>query len=226
MDEKRSEGVVLKATPYKENDRIITLFTPDQGVISLYVRGLSRSKPALVNLTTPLCHGEFIYRKGKSDLYRFVDGTIIDLHLPLRRSYQHLEFGGKMLQAILKSQLPGKAAEKLYALLLTYLKHLPTAEHPAVLWVSFLLKLLKHEGLLSLTESCTSCGNPASRFGDGESRCSECDEGLSFPFSEEEWKLLYTLGSTRQFTNINHLTLDLSLVKATEALYDYLANQG
>ena len=48
MEDKRVEGVVLRATPYKENDRILTLLTPDRGVISLYVRGLSKNKPANV----------------------------------------------------------------------------------------------------------------------------------------------------------------------------------
>ena len=96
MNEEKTEGIVLKAIPFKENDRILSLFTPDRGVMSLYVRGLSKKKPALVNLTTPLCRAEYHFRKGRSDLYRFIDGTILDLHLPMRRSYHHLERCSKL----------------------------------------------------------------------------------------------------------------------------------
>ena len=49
MNEEKTEGIVLKAIPFKENDRILSLFTPDRGVMSLYVRGLSKkSLPLLI----------------------------------------------------------------------------------------------------------------------------------------------------------------------------------
>ena len=31
MNDEKTEGIVLKAVPFKENDRILSLFTPDQG---------------------------------------------------------------------------------------------------------------------------------------------------------------------------------------------------
>ncbi|MCB1073889.1 MAG: DNA repair protein RecO, partial [Chlamydiia bacterium] len=74
MNEKRVEGIVLKAIPFKESDRILSIFTPDRGIISLFVKRISKSRPAMVNLTTPLCRAEFVFRKGRSDLYRFIDG--------------------------------------------------------------------------------------------------------------------------------------------------------
>ncbi|MDJ0652337.1 MAG: DNA repair protein RecO [Simkaniaceae bacterium] len=175
MNDEKTEGIVLKAVPFEENDRILSLFSPDQGIVTLYVRGLSKKKPTLVNLTTPLCRAEFLFRKGRSNLYRFIDGTILDLHLPLRRSYRHLEYAGKMLQAILKSQMPGKNAKKLYHLLSSYLKKLSEASFPETLWASFVLKLLKHEGLLVFDETCLRCEeNAASHISEGESLCEKC----------------------------------------------------
>src|SRR5688572_23235267 len=139
MNEQQMEGIVLRTVPHKETDRILTIFTPEQGVISLYARGLSKNKPALLNLTTPLCQAEFVFQKRGGDLYRFIDGTILNLHLSIRRSYSHLEHGGKMLLAILNSQLPGKSAPALYALLLSFLNKLPHASRPETVWASFQL---------------------------------------------------------------------------------------
>ncbi len=220
MSEERSEGIVLRAIPHKESDRILTLFTPDRGVMSLYVRGLSRTRPALVNLTTPLCRAEFVFRKGRSDLYRFIDGTILDMHLSLRKSYSLLEIGGKMALTILNSQLPGKSAEGLYILLTSFLKVLPKASHPETLWATFQLKFLKAEGLLAVAPTCLNCQKaPATRIVDGESRCVGCSDGMSFPFSQEEWEQLLLLFHVRQFQPLLYLELAPSLLKGIETIY-------
>ena len=191
--EEKVEGIVLKAIPFKEQDRIVTLYTKEQGTISLYVRGLSKKKPTLTNLTTPLSRGEFLFRKGKNDLHTFIDGTIFDLHLNLRTSYKHMETGGKFLQAIHHTQLPCKKAPSLYALLASFLKKLGAASFPETLWASFQLKLLTHEGLLCL------------------------DQHRSF--SETDWKLLVFLTHARQFDPLLNLELPSSLLKEIEALF-------
>ena len=220
MNEEKTEGIVLKAIPFKENDRILSLFTPDRGVMSLYVRGLSKKKPALVNLTTPLCRAEYHFRKGRSDLYRFIDGTILDLHLPMRRSYHHLEYAGKMLQAILKAQMPGKKSEGLYYLLISYLKKLSDLSFPETLWVSFELKLLKYEGLLAIHETCLSCGKEkASHISNGESRCTKCSDPMSLSLSDLDWKTLQVLSHTRTFDPFLNLELSSSLTQAIDALF-------
>ncbi|QVL58110.1 MAG: DNA repair protein RecO [Simkaniaceae bacterium] len=220
MNDEKTEGIVLKAVPFKENDRILSLFTPDQGVMSLYVRGLSRKNPSLVNLATPLCRAEFLFRKGRSDLHRFIDGSIIDLHLPMRRSYRHLEYAGKMLQAILKSQMPGKGAEGLYYLLSSYLKKLPDSPLPETLWTSFELKLLKYEGLLAIHDTCLSCGKEkASHISEGESRCEKCCHPMSLPFSDLDWKTLLVLSHARTFAPFINLELSPSFIQAIESIF-------
>lgn len=218
--EEKTEGIVLKAVPFKENDRILTLFTPDQGVMSLYVRGLSKKKPTLTNLATPLSRGEFVFRKGRSDLHKFLDGTILDLHLTLRKSYHHLEVGGRILQAIHHTQLPGKGSPSLYTLLASYLKKLGEATYPETLSASFHLKLLKHEGLLSLQDLCSACGKEsATLISEGESRCKTCQGPLSFPFTPLDWKTLTALTHTRQFEPLLDLELSHSLLKGIHALF-------
>ncbi|WP_316358643.1 DNA repair protein RecO [Candidatus Neptunichlamydia sp. REUL1] len=220
MKDKRVEGVVLRATPYRENDRILTVLTPDRGVISLYVRRLSKSQPAILNLTTPLCRAEFVFKKGKTDLYRFLDGTIINLHLPLRRSYRHLEVAGKILQAILKTQMPGKDSYSLYLLLISFLKKLPEAVEPETFWATFQLKLLKHEGLLEIAENCLLCSSaPAMQILDGESRCSQCGGALGFPFKNEEWRILRNLFDTRSFDSLLALKLSPYLTSGIDACF-------
>ena len=153
MAAQKEEGIVLKSTNYQESSRILSLFTKNSGIISVIVKRLNPKKSTLINLTTPLCRAEFIYRKGKSSLYTYIDGSILDLHLPLRQSYIHLTTASNLLKLVSSSQFPEKPAPHLYQLLSLFLKKIPLFTDPSVLFSTFQLKLLKFEGLLSINRA-------------------------------------------------------------------------
>jgi len=199
MKENKCEGIVLKSYAFKETERILHLFTPDQGIIHLIVKHLSPKKPQRVNLATPLCQGQYLYRQGKSDLYSFIDGSILDMHLPLRQSLEKLTIGGKMLQAIHDSQMPEKPAPKLYQLLSAYLKKLPLA--PVAIWTSFQLKLLKHEGLISFEKPYIKSANG------------------THALSSDEWSHFLLLLESRDFSTITTFTPPESLQKSVEDIF-------
>ncbi|CCB89786.1 DNA repair protein RecO [Simkania negevensis] len=199
MKENKSEGIVLKSFAYKETERILHLFTHDQGIIHLIVKHLSPKKPQRINLSTPLCRGQYVYRKGKSDLYTLLDGSILNLHLPLRQSLKQLTIGGKMLQAIHDTQLPEKPAPQLYNLLAAYLKNLPLS--PENLWASFQLKLLKHEGLISFSKP-------------------QINSALGIhTLTEEEWNHFLLLAEGRDFSTLTAFTPPESLKKSIHDIF-------
>lgn len=217
MKEEQGEGIVLSSLDYHEKERIITLFTPHAGVMSIIVKNIAKTNPILIHLTTPFTRGEFLYQKGKSELYRFIDGTILHLPLPLRKSLKHLQIGGKMLQLIRTSQLPGKSSPLLYYLLLSYLKQLPDFSSPEILWMSFALKLLKHEGVFSLVPTCIKCSLQKARaIKRGESFCLLCSDEESILFSEEEWETLYQLVEAREFLALKNLQIGENLLQKIE----------
>ena len=185
--ERHDEGIVLKTYPYKDHGKIIHLFTLNSGVIHLIIKRISSKNSQLINLTAPLCLGKYLYHLRKSDLYSFIDGSIINLHLDLRQNFTLLSYGSQMIQAIHLSQFPGNPAPKLYLLLLAYLKKLPLA--PKTLWASFRLKLLIHEGFIALS-------NKAINF-----------EGNQIKLSPKAWILTTILIKTRIFNAL--LSLDI-----------------
>lgn len=147
----KSKGIVLRAIPFKERDRILTLFTETSGMVSLIVNGLGKKNHSL-GLVTPLTEGEFLYLKGNSTLYRFQDGTIVNEHLTLRTEWKYLETAGEMTRLLVQTQFPEKPAPTLYRLFSAYLKQIPHFHHQTTLLASFILKLLQHEGMLPSTE--------------------------------------------------------------------------
>jgi DNA repair protein RecO (recombination protein O) len=194
MSEEKTNGIVLRSTDYKDRQRIITLFSHEAGLISLVIKGISRRNTRLLALSTPFCEGEFLFRRGTSDLMRFTDGTILNEHLILRHQLSHLQTAGSLCQSILTSQLPGKSAPHLYLLFKTYLNTITTFDDPTPLLASFQLKLLKHEGILSFEET-------------------------HLTFTPSEQHTLNTLLNAQQFTTLRTLSLPSPLTEKITTLF-------
>ena len=184
--EEKHEGLVLRSIDYKEREKIITLFTPTRGIISLFVKGISRKKNHLLTLTSPFTQGEYHFRIGNSDLYSFQDGTPLNAHLFLREKLSYLTAATQFIQALLTTQLPGKPAPFLYQLVLFYLNALPKFTDPIALISSYLLKVLKHEGVLSLAHREVS-------------------------YTQEEWVTLITLTEARHIQQLQQTLVSIEL---------------
>jgi DNA repair protein RecO (recombination protein O) len=219
MHEEKTEGIVLRSQDYKERHRIITLFSP-QGLISLIVKGISRKNARLLTLTTPFNHGEYIYYQGRSDLFRFHDGATLNDHLDLRQNLRSLQTAGALANAVLTSQMTGKPSPALFALYKSYHRQIRSFDDPEPLLASFYLKLLKHEGLLSLSSHCASCKEGmAQAFDNGESFCYQHARQGAISFSSSEWEKLLSLESAPQFSTLRSLQLPSLFLKKVQALF-------
>ncbi len=148
MDKLHTEGIIVRAFPFQDHDRILSLFTPEAGLIKLCVKGAYLKKSNHGSASNPLNHVEVIYKKGKSEIHSCYDIEVLNHHLPLRQALNTLECACDMLQTVGLTQYPEKPSPKLYALLLIYLKKLSLIADPMLLSTSFRLKTLKNEGLL------------------------------------------------------------------------------
>ncbi|MGB7978762.1 MAG: DNA repair protein RecO [Chlamydiales bacterium] len=133
-------GLLLQTIPYLGEKKILKIFTPEQGLLSLFAR---KTKLA------PFCLAEWIYRKTEKEIHTIQDSTLLDPLLHLRDHYHVLVAAGAIASDLLKTQMPGKKAPALFELALFYLRKLSSA--PDLFVASFRLKLLVHEGLFSET---------------------------------------------------------------------------
>lgn len=152
MDKMNIQGVITHALAFKEFDRIITVFTPYDGLIKLVVKGALSHNQGQGSTTTPLTLIEALCTRGKSELYSCRELTALNSHLGLRQNLKTLEAAFDMLKVVAATQMPGKPVPDLYQLFLTFLAKLPSAKNPLALSASFRLKTLRHEGLLDLCE--------------------------------------------------------------------------
>lgn len=152
MEVYRTEGVILQTINFQDYDQIISLFTENEGIIKLVVKGARHSKRHQGANIAPLAHAEVVYAKGRSELYQCREITILHPHLNLRNNLPVLTAACDMLQALLSSQQVHEPAPALYALLNYYLDKISAINDPHIFSASFRLKILRHEGLLD--ENC------------------------------------------------------------------------
>jgi DNA repair protein RecO (recombination protein O) len=198
----KTQGITLQAIPYQERQRIITVFTQDKGLISLIIKGLSQKKPSLLSLSTPFCLADFVYLKGRSDIYFLKDATVLCEHLFLRKDLDFITSAYAMAKALLDSQLLHKPAPELFMLFLKYLEKIPSFPSQEVLVGSFLLKLLIHEGLINLKKTCNVCEKKASLLYNGESLCSSHQIEHVHNFSPKEFDVILNLAFIKNFSEL------------------------
>lgn len=184
MKEETFEGIVLRSVAVQEGKRILTVFTPAEGLVSLATPRAYTHEMRLASATALLSRAEFCSRKGNSDIYRLREASLLESFDSLRSQYAQLSAAGDLLHAILRSQLSGRPAPLLYELLLTFLRRLTCTQHPLLLVSSFQLKLLKHEGLFAWTQEAPS----------------SLQEFASF--SQDDWQNLGLLTDSRSFAEI------------------------
>jgi len=141
----KETGIVLSVLPYGEADSIAKVFTKELGLLSFYFKNSGKGFLCF----EPFTLGEFAYEESTSALLKLREFTCLDAHLPLRENLDRIESASLMVKALEKTQGPELSAPALFALFSVYLKWMPKVRDPWVLGASFLLKLLKHEGLFS-----------------------------------------------------------------------------
>jgi len=189
MKEEKGEGIILRAIALNDSKRILTAFLPHEGVISLAARAISPSLGRLTAATSPLSRSELVYRRGRGEVYKLIEATLLADHLALRGCADRLDCAGEIFQLLLHTQLPGKPAPLLYELTKAYLDKLQTTSSPKNLVASYFLKFLKHEGLFLWTQTVPP------------------------GFNKEEWHLAGSLASSRSFQEIESFLIDTNFFK-------------
>lgn len=219
-----TQGIIVKAVPYQDFHRIITLFTPDKGLVSLFVRGAFTAKKAGGGSSTPLSTVEVTYKEKVTGLHECEEIDTLDMRLDVRQNLQSLEAACAMLRAINQSQSHEKEAPLLYQLLNFYLGKLPQTPNPAVISSSFLLKTLRHEGLLTFTSICSSCQMPleSASIVEGEFLCRRHPSPSGLFLDPTEYTLAYVLALCDSYSQLAALDLPPSFQQKIEHLFQQL----
>lgn len=210
-----TEGIVIQAVAFRDYDQIVTLFTPDNGLVKAILKGSNRKGRKSGGPCSPLTRIELSWTDGKGEIGRGEEFFTTHHYAALRQNLVLLEAGCDLLRAIQQSQFVGKASPDLYKLLLYYLDKLSTSPDPAVVTASFRLKLLKHEGLLSIPFHCFACQEPLKDafYHSGAVFCAKHRPPMGILLSMDETTLMESLANCQSYSSLVKIILTPSLSK-------------
>ena len=153
-----SNAVVIKTQDFKENDKLVWLFSKDLGKITVVAKGSKKSKSKNLSLTLPLCYGEYLVYKGKN-LYTLSEGKIINSFQSLLENLEKLTYASYLCELIDICVQEGEKNEYLFKELITcfYLMDTNAIDYELLIR-SFELKLLRATGYGLNFDNCVLCG--------------------------------------------------------------------
>lgn len=153
-----NKAVIIKTQDFKENDKLVWLYTEKLGKITAIAKGAKRSKSKFLSITLPLCYGEYMVYKGKN-LYTLQEGKLINSFQGLLNNLDKLTYSSYICELIDIACNDGEAEPHLFKELVTILYLLNTDALDYELLVrSFEIKLLKATGYTLTLDKCAICG--------------------------------------------------------------------
>ena len=152
-----TKAVIIKTQDYRENDKLVWLYTEDLGKITAIVRGAKKSKSKFLSLTLPLCYGEYMVYKGKN-LYTLQEGKIINSFQGLLNNLDKLTYSSYLCELIDIACEENEVNKSLFKNLVMTLYLLNTdALDYELLIRAFELRLLKATGYNLTLDNCSIC---------------------------------------------------------------------
>src|SRR6266404_529695 len=162
MDE-RAHGIVLRLYPLTETSLIVRWLTAEHGRISTVAKGARRPKSPFRGKLDLFYLADFSFsRSRRSDLHALREVSLRETHSALRQELGYLQqasYCAALLEQTTETETPLAA---LFALLKSFLKHLPAQPPQPQTILAFELKLLGELGLKpDLAKSALNAGAKA-----------------------------------------------------------------
>ncbi|MBQ2930277.1 MAG: DNA repair protein RecO [Clostridia bacterium] len=200
MRQTERTAIVLRYANYRDNDRMLTLFSPTQGRIEALARGCRKSRSPILNASEMFALGDFeLYQKGAH--LTVISANLIETFYPLRQDFDRLAVGTYLLGVAESFIQPGVPAQELFMLLLHTLSRLTFSDQPwKPLVAGFLLHLSASEGFKPRLQHCVHCGKRLTEtestwfdHHEGGLVCRECHLQSHTPVSAAQAKWMRTM---------------------------------
>ena len=197
----KTKGVIIKVQDYKENDKLLWMYTEELGKVTCIDKGAKRSKSQLLSVTLPLCFGEYLLFKGKN-LYNLQEGKIINSFQGLLNNLEKLTYSSYLCELIdicVENDEVNSALFKEFMICL-YLLSTDALDYE-LLVRAFELRLLEATGYNLELDRCCICKKKISvadyislsHYG---GVCDECNKEYGFFISKPAYNALRFLKNT------------------------------
>jgi DNA repair protein RecO (recombination protein O) len=156
----KTEAVVLSKLNYGDTSSIVTLYTREQGKISVIIKGARRPSSKIGLLFDPVNHLQVIlYSKATRDVQLVSNADLLN-HFPhIREELDKLKYAYAVLELVKKLTPDHETNDKLFRGIIRILCLLDSSnEAPIINFLKFFLFFLTETGYQLQLKSCVSCG--------------------------------------------------------------------
>lgn len=172
-------GIILRSKDYKEADQLLTVYTREQGKITVQARGVKKTASKLRSGILLFSHTSLVLTAGKA--FPIVTGAAIETAFPSLRSdftrMSYASYAAELLDQVIAESQPDEALFRLILQTMYLLENI----NPWLAVRHLELRLLELQGYGLQTDNCLQCGKPLSgeRFYSvqGGALCSFCSHG-------------------------------------------------
>lgn len=174
-----TDGLVIKETPYGENDRLITVITREFGVISAYVTGVKSIKSKRSSATSLLAFSNFTIDK-KGDTYRICEASANEIFFKAGSDIVTLSIAQYFCELCNVFRPLENECEEFLRLVLNSLHFLTRAKRsPELIKAITELRIAVITGYAPNIVACNGCGKFESsvmyfKIDDGTLYCTDC----------------------------------------------------
>ena len=152
------EALVIASFPYKEADRIVTIFSRERGKLRVLAKGALKGKSSLRGFCQPPRHCRLALVQGRGSLDILTQGEMIEPFLGLHNALLPIAYS-HYISELLNAGLPeGKVAEPVFYLALAAYSLLEFGNDPALALRFFQLRYLALLGFAPNLSLCVHCG--------------------------------------------------------------------
>lgn len=186
-----TRGVVLRYANYRDNDRMLTILSPQYGRLDALSRGCRRPKSPLLPASELFVHGDFMLFEAHERL-TLTSCAMLDSFYPLRLEPYRLTCASYAASLCTLAAQPGEGAAELYSLLLKAIYHLAYDDKSDALGLTsaFLLCYADLTGYRPRLKRCAHCRKPLDTSGGGSFDiaagglcCKECASAGAYKLS-------------------------------------------
>lgn len=144
--EMKTDAIVLQATDYKDDDKLLTLFSPTLGKITAGIRGVKKPKARLAFSAQPFCFAEYVLAE-KGGRYTVTGAYLHESFFSLRYEVDRFYAACAAVEICRSILMENEAYDGLFIGLVECLKGLSLAgEDSAETLISFILIALRESG--------------------------------------------------------------------------------
>jgi len=153
-----TQGIVLKAVRYKENDVILTLFTRKLGKVSAIAKGAKRNKSSLLSSAQLFSYANYTLKR-KGNMYTVNQSDTIKSFYDISYDIEAFSYATYITKLVEGSTCENQTNNRLFILLAQTL-YLYTQDNTDKKFITraFELKFLDYIGFKPIVSRCVNCG--------------------------------------------------------------------